>query len=71
MDQANQKIREELEKHESGRYRFVDIATPMLGAEDGSISQKWFIEDGLHLNDDGYKLWTAKMMQEFAAEWLP
>ena len=68
MDQANQKIREELGKHESGRYRFVDIATPMLDSEDGSISRKWFIEDGLHLNEDGYKLWTAKMMQEFAAE---
>ena len=68
MDQANQKIREELGKHESGRYRFVDIATPMLGAEDGVISQKWFIDDGLHLNDEGYKLWTAEMMQEFAAE---
>ena len=67
MEQTNLKIRDELSMHAEGRYRFVDIASPMLGS-DSSISQKWFIEDGLHLNDAGYNIWTSKMMQEFAAE---
>ncbi len=37
---------------------FIDIATPMLG-DDGKPRADLFISDGLHLSDEGYKLWTS------------
>jgi len=40
------------------RLDFVDIGPPMLG-EDGRPRPELFVEDGLHLNDAGYALWTA------------
>ena len=36
--------------------RFIDVATPMLGA-DGKPRADLFIEDGLHMNHKGYALW--------------
>ncbi len=36
---------------------FVDVATPMLAA-DGEPQSSLFVEDGLHLSDGGYALWT-------------
>ncbi|HEY9220414.1 MAG TPA: GDSL-type esterase/lipase family protein [Lutibacter sp.] len=36
---------------------FVDIFSPMIDFT-GKPSEKWFLEDGLHMTDDGYKLWT-------------
>ncbi len=40
------------------RVKYVDIATPMLGAG-GTPRPELFMEDGLHLNDAGYKLWSG------------
>jgi lysophospholipase L1-like esterase len=37
---------------------FADIATPMLG-DDGKPRAELFLEDGLHLNKEGYELWTS------------
>ena len=37
---------------------FLDIHAPMLGA-DGEADARWFDEDGLHLNAEGYALWTG------------
>ncbi len=37
---------------------YVDIWTPMLG-QDGKPMPDLFIEDGLHLSDKGYAMWTA------------
>ncbi|MEZ4698790.1 MAG: SGNH/GDSL hydrolase family protein [Rhodothermales bacterium] len=36
---------------------YIDIATPMLGT-DGTPRPEFFREDGLHLNREGYDLWT-------------
>ncbi|HUP23703.1 MAG TPA: exo-alpha-sialidase [Thermoanaerobaculia bacterium] len=36
---------------------FVDVAAPMLGA-DGTPRPELFADDGLHLNEAGYRLWT-------------
>ncbi len=36
---------------------FLDIDTPMIG-EDKMPKPGLFAKDGLHLNDDGYKLWS-------------
>jgi lysophospholipase L1-like esterase len=37
---------------------FVDVEPPMLGA-DGKPRPELFQKDGLHLNQEGYKLWTS------------
>lgn len=39
------------------RCTFVDINTPMAGA-DGVIPDSLFVDDRLHLNRDGYAIWT-------------
>jgi lysophospholipase L1-like esterase len=36
---------------------FVDIDTPMIG-EDGKPRKELFKPDGLHLNDEGYQVWS-------------
>jgi lysophospholipase L1-like esterase len=44
---------------------FVDVDTPMLGA-DGKPRPELFVDDGLHLTIEGYRLWT-----ELVAPLLP
>jgi lysophospholipase L1-like esterase len=36
---------------------FIDVFTPMLGA-DGLPRPEIFVEDRLHMNDNGYRIWT-------------
>ena len=40
------------------RLEYLDIATPMLG-DDGKPKKELLAKDGLHLSDEGYKLWTS------------
>jgi lysophospholipase L1-like esterase len=37
---------------------YVDTATPMLG-DDGEPRRELFLDDGLHLNDNGYAVWNV------------
>ena len=37
---------------------YLDIVKPMLGA-DGMPRKELFVKDGLHMNDEGYKLWAS------------
>lgn len=39
------------------RLTFLDVEPPMLG-DDGQPRRELFVEDGLHLNPQGYALWT-------------
>lgn len=55
MRRANRFI-EELARTDQ-RLAFVDLDAPMLGA-DGRPRPELFAEDGLHLNERGYELWT-------------
>ncbi len=55
MHDANERIAAECRKEE--RFTFVDIWQPMLAA-DGKPRQELFRDDGLHLNESGYQLWT-------------
>jgi lysophospholipase L1-like esterase len=41
----------------SPRLHYIDVATPMIGV-DGTPRPEFFLEDGLHLNRDGYDLWA-------------
>ncbi|MCB0282662.1 MAG: hypothetical protein KDF60_08805 [Calditrichaeota bacterium] len=55
MNQTNEKIAEFCRTKENLEY--IDTATPMLGPDQKPMSL--FIEDGLHLNKDGYDLWSS------------
>lgn len=55
MQIVNERVRHLAESDE--RLDYVDTATPMLGA-DGQPRPELFLDDGLHLNPDGYRLWT-------------
>ncbi|MEI7035192.1 GDSL-type esterase/lipase family protein [Fulvimonas yonginensis] len=46
---------------------FLDVHTPMLGA-DGEPDPRWFDADGLHLNAQGYALWTGIVRGWLAAK---
>jgi lysophospholipase L1-like esterase len=56
MRQANARI--EAWADETERVVYVDVATPMLGA-DGEPRPELFIVDGLHMSAEGYALWTT------------
>lgn len=56
MQDANRQISELCAEDE--RVTFVDVWKPMLG-EDGTPRKELFGDDGLHLNGEGYKLWTS------------
>ena len=43
--------------------RYADVWTPMVDSN-GMVLQDIFIEDGLHLNKKGYKIWT-KALQNY------
>lgn len=55
MDRTNQKIYDYSDNDASLSY--VDLATPMLN-EEGMPDTSLFIDDGLHLNREGYDLWS-------------
>ena len=64
MKKANTMINEFLNTKSNAF--FVDIFSPMIGLE-GKPQKKWFIEDGLHMTNEGYELWT-KILSPFINE---
>ncbi len=57
MREANRMVQEFADKHDNLAY--ADLASPLLGA-DGKPKDV-FMEDGLHLNDEGYRLWEKAL----------
>ncbi len=55
MDAVNQKVQKMAERHDDLVY--VDTATVLLNDE-GQPRDDVFANDGLHLNETGYELWT-------------
>lgn len=41
--------------------KYLDIDTPMIGA-DGMPKKELFKDDGLHMNEKGYELWTTLLL---------
>ncbi|MEX0937796.1 MAG: SGNH/GDSL hydrolase family protein [Pirellulales bacterium] len=56
MRDANRRIHTTTEKDD--RLVFLDIDRPMIGA-DGRPRPELFKDDGLHLNEQGYELWST------------
>ncbi|NQV16004.1 hypothetical protein HQ531_11145 [bacterium] len=61
MAQANALIKAHTELHESLYY--VDVFSLMLD-EDGQPRPEIFSDDGLHMNSDGYVIWTKEVKKE-------
>lgn len=61
MAEANALIKAHTELHATIYY--IDIFSPMLGT-DGKPRAEIFIDDMLHLNADGYALWTKIVREE-------
>jgi lysophospholipase L1-like esterase len=49
----------------SQRLTYIDTATPMLGA-DGRPRPELFLEDGLHMNAQGYQIWSDLLRDKLA-----
>jgi lysophospholipase L1-like esterase len=64
MREANGLVHEFIRGND--RLTYVDTATPMLGA-DGQPRRELFFDDGLHLNDLGYRLWTAALRETLSS----
>ncbi len=62
MQEANALIAADCKK-DSKRLAFVDIWEPMLD-EEGEPRRELFVGDGLHLNEDGYEMWTGRLRQQ-------
>ena len=60
MTEANESIQSICDQNEG--LTFIDIWTPMLNA-DGLPKPEIFRDDGLHLNDQGYKIWNQVVGQ--------
>jgi lysophospholipase L1-like esterase len=56
MREANARLKEECARDPLATW--IDVATPMLGA-DGRPRPELFLEDRLHLDREGYAVWTA------------
>jgi len=58
MNEANSLIRDLCDQDE--RLFFADLATPLLGG-DGKPRPELFLADQLHLNPQGYEVWTQTL----------
>ena len=56
MKKANALMRAYIDMHKGLDY--VEVGPPMLG-RDGKPRPELFVQDGLHLTPEGYKLWTG------------
>jgi lysophospholipase L1-like esterase len=65
QQQANDSIRGFCEADD--RLSYLDIVAPMLG-ENGEPRPELFDDDGLHLNDAGYALWTSRVASVLTAK---
>ena len=51
------------------RLQYLEVGTALL-AKDGQLRPDLYLEDGLHLNQQGYAIWTAlvgKRLKQFDA----
>lgn len=54
MKEGNKKIEAFISKQKNAAY--IDVMTPMLQS-DGSLRKEIYIEDGIHMNPQGYAIW--------------
>jgi lysophospholipase L1-like esterase len=60
---ANRLIHDYIAEQKSDKLAFVDVVQPMLDAE-GKPRADLLLDDGLHLNEKGYDLWTDLIQKQ-------
>ena len=60
---SNRLIREALASHSN--FHYIDIFTPML-TNSGNSDPAYFLEDMLHMNEAGYRVWTKVVLSQRA-----
>jgi lysophospholipase L1-like esterase len=65
MRATNALIAKDCAKHQ--KLAYVDIDKPMLG-DDGKPREELFKDDGLHLNEKGYQLWSDLVRPELTVK---
>jgi len=68
MQDVNSRVEKFSQRND--RLIYVDTATPMLG-NDGQPRPDLFLDDGLHLNARGYRLWTKVLKRRLEAVMAP
>lgn len=56
MKEINERIKSHINQHE--QFYYADLASPLL-AVDGTPDDSLFLDDLLHLNEDGYAKWNV------------
>lgn len=64
QQQANARIRKVCES--GPQLKYLDVVKPMLN-DDGQPRDELFLKDRLHMNADGYRLWTEIVVPELQA----
>lgn len=59
MKEANDRIRAHIDRHKNLYY--ADLATPLLKSDE-TPDDSLFLDDLLHLNEDGYEKWNAAIL---------
>lgn len=66
---VNREIQAIIAAQHSTRWHYVDVRTPMLSPE-GEPRPDLFLRDGLHMNENGYKIWQTQLQNKIAPYWL-
>ena len=66
LREANERVRAEIATRHRSTY--IDLWTPMLGANN-TPRPELFVEDGLHVNAQGYALWRDLINAHRAGNW--
>ncbi len=65
MNATNRLIQQFIDRGE--RLTYADTATPMLGS-DGQPRHELFLSDGLHMNAQGYQIWSELLRAQWAEQ---
>ncbi|MBM3170236.1 MAG: G-D-S-L family lipolytic protein [Bacteroidetes bacterium] len=65
---VNNEIKSILTTDKTQRWEFVDVRSPMLN-EEGEPRPDLFLRDGLHMNENGYKIWQEQLQTLIYPKW--
>lgn len=64
--ETNERIHKRTSKDK--RLSYIDVSTPLLGP-DGAPRRELYRFDKLHLNEEGYRIWTAALRPKLEHDW--
>lgn len=64
----NRRIKAQIESFSEHRWHFIDIQTAML-TNQGEPKPNLFLNDGLHMNGQGYQIWRQIIYNDISSTW--